>query len=151
MVDTIIARWVSMMVDGYDDEDESMKWIFTLHKKVKDICQYLDLNTKIKANSWNCTKHPENFKIALTFLCSVYTATTLIWNGKMRWRHIGPQRRCDIHIHIYRWNLHFHTSTHFTHLQYLNHGIVTTMQSIPCRMVFGLYQSFTIPCVITIP
>ncbi len=31
-------------------------WMCTLHKKVKDIiCQYLDLNTKIKANSWNNT------------------------------------------------------------------------------------------------
>ncbi len=45
--------------------------LHTLHKKVKDICQYLDLNTKIKANSLHCTKHLENFKISLTFLCSV--------------------------------------------------------------------------------
>ncbi len=40
--------------------------ICTLHKKVKDICQYLALNTKIKANSRNCTKHVENFKISLS-------------------------------------------------------------------------------------
>ncbi len=45
--------------------------ITTLHKKVNDICQYLDLNTKIKANSWNCTNHLENFKNLETFLCSV--------------------------------------------------------------------------------
>ncbi len=42
--------------------------------KVKDICQYLDLNIKIKANSRNCTKHLENFKISLTFLYSVYAS-----------------------------------------------------------------------------
>ncbi len=41
-------------------------------KKVKDISQYLDLNTKIKAISRNSTKNLENFKISLTFLCSVY-------------------------------------------------------------------------------
>ena len=45
--------------------------IHTLHKKVKDICQYLDLNTKIKTNSQHCTKHLDNFKISLTF-CVVY-------------------------------------------------------------------------------
>ncbi len=41
---------------------------YTLHKKVKDICQYLDLNTIIKANSCNCTKkNKKNIKISLTF------------------------------------------------------------------------------------
>ncbi len=50
----------------------------TLHKKVKDICQYLDLNTKIKANSRNITKHLEHFKISLTFLCSVPWSCVLI-------------------------------------------------------------------------
>ncbi len=44
---------------------------YTLHKKVKDICQYLDLNTKIKANLRNSTKHLENFKISFSF-CVVY-------------------------------------------------------------------------------
>ncbi len=44
---------------------------YTLHEKVKVICQYLNLKTKIKANSRNYTKHLENFKIFLTFLCSV--------------------------------------------------------------------------------
>ncbi len=43
----------------------------TQNIKVKDISQYLDLNTKIKAISRNITKHLENFKISLTFLCSV--------------------------------------------------------------------------------
>ena len=41
--------------------------VHTLHKKVKDICQYLDLNTKIKANSRNGIKYVVNFKISLTF------------------------------------------------------------------------------------
>ncbi len=49
----------------------------TLHKKVKDISQYLDLNTKIKAISRNGTKHLDNFKISLTFLCSVDTWISL--------------------------------------------------------------------------
>ncbi len=43
-------------------------------KKVMDICQYLDLNAKIKANSLNCTKHLENFIISSTFSCSVHCA-----------------------------------------------------------------------------
>ncbi len=50
--------------------------IYTLHKKVKDICQYLYLKTKIKANSQNSIKHLGNFKISLTFLCSVYVLRT---------------------------------------------------------------------------
>ncbi len=37
-------------------------------QKVKDICQYLDLNTTIKANSRNCTEHLENLKISFFFL-----------------------------------------------------------------------------------
>ncbi len=41
------------------------------HKKVKDIYQHLDLNTKNEANSRNCIKHVENGKISLTFLCRV--------------------------------------------------------------------------------
>ncbi len=45
---------------------------YRLHKKGKDICQYLDLNTKIKANSRNCTKHLEHFKYPQLFLCSLY-------------------------------------------------------------------------------
>ena len=51
--------------------------LHTLHKKDKDICQYLDENTKIKANSQNCTKHLENFKKKknINFLCSVSIST----------------------------------------------------------------------------
>ena len=45
-------------------------------QKVKDICQYLDLNTKIKAISRNSTKQLESFKISLTFLCSVCSSET---------------------------------------------------------------------------
>ena len=41
-------------------------------QKVKGISQYLDLNTNIKANSRKCTKYVVNFKITLTFLCSVH-------------------------------------------------------------------------------
>ncbi len=40
--------------------------LYTLHKKVKDISQYLDLKL-IKAISRTSTKHVENFKISLTF------------------------------------------------------------------------------------
>ena len=32
---------------------------YTLHKKFKDICQYVVLNTKSKANPLNCTKDLE--------------------------------------------------------------------------------------------
>ncbi len=42
--------------------------VYTLHKKVKDISQYLDLNTKIKAISRNGTKHLENLKISNFFV-----------------------------------------------------------------------------------
>ncbi len=52
---------------------------YTTQKKVKDICQYLDLNTKIKANSRNSTKYLENFKISLTFFCSVGDAVSCRW------------------------------------------------------------------------
>ncbi len=53
-------------------ENIALCMIHTLHKKVKDICQYLNLKTKIKANSSNITKHLENLKISLTFfvLCN---------------------------------------------------------------------------------
>ncbi len=40
-------------------------------KKVKNICPYLDLNTKVTANSEKLQKHLEKFKISLTFVCSV--------------------------------------------------------------------------------
>ncbi len=54
-------------------------------KKVKDICQYVDINTKIKTISWNSTKHLENFKISLTFLCSVLYVTCSTYSaGKNR-------------------------------------------------------------------
>ncbi len=52
--------------------------VYTTLKKLR-ICQYLDLNTKIKANSRNRTKHLENFKISLTFLCIVYTCADKCW------------------------------------------------------------------------
>ncbi len=39
---------------------------YTLHKNVKDIFQYLDLNAKIKANSQKCTKI-QNFEYILNF------------------------------------------------------------------------------------
>ena len=45
-------------------------WRYTT-QKVKDICQYLDLNTKLQAKSRKCIKHLQNFKISLTF-CVVY-------------------------------------------------------------------------------
>ncbi len=48
----------------------------TLYQKVKDICQYQDLNSKIKANLRSCTKHLGNSNISLTILCSVYTDVT---------------------------------------------------------------------------
>ncbi len=52
-------------------------------KKVKDICQYLYLNHKVKANSWNSTKYLENFKISLTFLCRVCNLRT----ARHHWRN----------------------------------------------------------------
>ena len=67
---------------------------YTQHKKVKDICQYLDLNTKIKIKSRDSTKHLENLKISLTF-CVVYynishttlactrTTLTLSWSNNI--------------------------------------------------------------------
>ncbi len=47
-------------------------------QKVKDICQYLDLNTKIKVNWRDSTKHLENFKISLLFLCRVSIINVIV-------------------------------------------------------------------------
>ncbi len=44
-------------------------YMYILHNKVKDIYQDLDLNTKIKANSRNCTNHLE---ISKWLFCVVY-------------------------------------------------------------------------------
>ncbi len=52
-----------------------MVW-HTLHKKVKDVCQYLDLNTKIKANSRSCTKKNQIFKNILNFFFVVHMVGT---------------------------------------------------------------------------
>ena len=57
---------------SYGDVRERQGRQLHYRKKVKDICQHLDLNTKIKVNSLISTKHLQNFKISLTFLCSVY-------------------------------------------------------------------------------
>ncbi len=61
--------------------------IHTLHKKVKDISQYLDLNTKIKGHFTKQHKTSRKFKISLTFLCSVYreTATNNVQLKKDLW------------------------------------------------------------------
>ncbi len=64
----------------------------TLHKKVEGICQYLYLNTNIKANSWNSTKYLENIQISLNFLCSVVE----------RWPQPPPPRPTTQFTHTYR-------------------------------------------------
>ncbi len=49
---------------SYGQIPTQMIYVDTLHKQVKDICRYLDLNAKIKVNSRNSTNHLENFKIS---------------------------------------------------------------------------------------
>ena len=69
-------------------------YIYTT-QKVKEICQYLHLFTKIKANSRNSTKHVDNFKISWTFLCSAYPIAIYVEHNELNMSY-----RKALHIHV---------------------------------------------------
>ncbi len=61
------AKPVANWLPGNFRVSECQSWTYTT-QIMKDICQYLDSNTKFKVNSRNCTKHIENVKLSLTFV-----------------------------------------------------------------------------------